>query len=298
MAIRYRVCLFLVLLGMSCRKESTEAGKWQKGDMVFKYEQLEGDTIGAEGRLYDETSALYFTGWGVYEDIIFPGTGIDWSISHVAAPAVEGASLKCMITGGDPYNNVFFTNTCALRWEGDPWVHQSAKYLVYELDVYIEGKLDCNEPDTATIEGLELTWQHIEIPYSHGFGVQFSKGGEWRYWDDQMDALGQAKGWRSFSPELFYCLIPNQWHHIQLEGYVTPSEIVYHRMRIDEIVFDLTSARLPYVPATEGWVENFLQIGMQINGNKATESAHGHGVDPVAVYLDNVTYTGFTLLEE
>lgn len=291
--------MLISLLFIQCKKENaTSPTIFVKGSPVFLYQKIENDTLNANQNLYDSQLDLFYTGWGVYEDIIFPNTTIEWSMNHNQDIQLDGQSLKCSITGGDKYNNVFFTNTKALRWEGDDWKYKKAKYLEYELDLFIEGNLDCNQPDDATIEGIELTWQHIEIPYSHGFGVQFSKGGEWRYWNHLQDNDGQPIAWESFSPAINYCLTPMQWHRIKLVGYITDSNIVYHSMIIDGTSFDLSEKTLSHTKVADGWVENFIQIGMQINGNKAVDLTHGHGVDPVSVYLDNVSFNGFELIEK
>lgn len=291
--------LLISFLFIQCKKENlANTSNLVKGSPVFQYHHIEQDTLNADQNLYDDQLDLFYTGWGVYEDIIFPNTTIEWSMEHDFNTQLDGQSLKCSITGGDKYNNVFFTNTTALRWEGDDWKYKKAKYLEYELDLYIEGILDCTQPDDATIEGIELTWQHIEIPYSHGFGVQFSKGGEWRYWNHQKDNNNQPIAWESFSPKINYCLTPMEWHRIKLIGYITETTIVYHSMVIDDNSFNLNNKTLPHALVEEGWVENFIQIGMQINGNKAIDLTHGHGVDPVSVYIDNVTFNGFELEEE
>jgi len=290
--------LIWITIGLLLSCKEKEDPVYHKGEVVFSYTHIEDDTIADGTRLWDEDQQLYYTGWSVYEDIIFPNTTIEWSMEHSPDIALAGNSLKCAITGGDEYNNVFYTNTKALRWEGDPWKYRDAAYLEYALDLYIAGVLNCSEPDQATIEGMELTWQHILIPYSHGFGVQFSKGGEWRYWNDNRNLENKPVGWQSFSPVVKQCLTPNEWHHILLEGYISDNQIVYKTLAIDDKTFDLSSVRLPYTEATAGWVENFLQIGMQINGNRAVDATHGHGVDPVAVYIDNVTFKGYTWVKD
>jgi len=284
-----------VLLIFGCSKENPlQVSSYQKGELIFDYQNIENDTLNASQRIYDEQLDLFYTGWGVYEDIIFPGTTINWSLDHTNS--TSNIKLHCAITGGDQYNNVFFTNTKALKWQGEPWQYQEAKYLVYELDLYIDGELDCSNSDLATIEGIELTWQHIELPFSHGFGLQFSKAGEWRFWNDEQNADNMPIGWQSFSPKINYCLSPKEWHTIKLESYITENTIVYKSMIIDDEVFSLQNTTLPYVNAKNGWVENFIQIGMQINGNKSVKNSVG--VDPVAVILDNVNFRGYQLIKE
>lgn len=295
--IRNVIFYVIIFLVFGCSKENLlQTPSFQKGAIIFDYQNIENDTLNASQRIYDEQIDLYFTGWGVYEDIIFPGTSIEWSMNHQTNNSTNTKTLHCAIIGGDQYNNVFFTNTKALKWQGEPWQYQEAKYLVYELDLYIDGELDCANPDEATIEGVELTWQHIALPFSHGFGVQFSKSGEWRFWNNEQGVDEKPIGWESFSPKINQCLSPKKWHSIKLESYITENSIVYKSMTIDNQEFDLQNTILPYVKAKDGWVENFIQIGMQINGNKSVKSTTG--VDAVAVILDNVHFKGYQLLHE
>jgi len=162
------------------------------------------------------------------------------------------------------------------------------------LDFYIDGVADCDNPNNSTLEGIEFTWQHILIPISYGFGVQWSKGGEWRYWNDEFDPqAGKAVGWESFSPQINTCLTANTWHHIKLIGEQLNEGSHYISMEINGQVFDISNISLSRADVQSGWVENFLQVGMQINGNQALDVTHGHGVDPVKVYLDNVTFRGY-----
>ena len=289
--------ILFILLSISCLLscDETETPTFTKGAQIFAFTQLEEDSIHQGNRFTYPNSTLQFTGWGVYEDIIFEGTNIEWSLEKVNSTAVtEDKWLKCAITGGDPYNNVFFTNTCALRWEGEDWEFEAAQYLEYELDFFIEGTIDCSNPDIATIEGIEFTWQHILLPHSHGLGVQWSKGGAWRFWNDEQDDSGHVIGWQDFEPKISSCLTANEWHHIKLTGYFQDDILQYEHMELNGTVYDLSSAKLMAVNAQSGWVENFLQIGMQINGNTATDTNHGHGVDPVVVYLNNVSFKGYS----
>jgi hypothetical protein len=260
-------------------------------ETLFTYSALEAQPCDGSGPFLDSATGLSYSGWGVYEDIIFPGTEILWSMNH---EMVEGRQvLECAIVGGDAYNNAFFTNTCALQWSGaGGWSYAEVDQLVFSLDFKMPQGFDCAAPNASKAEGLEFTWQHILIPYSHGFGVQFSKGGEWRYWDDTKDANGHPLAWQSFDPPIMDCIEPNVWHHIELVGNVFEDHIQYASLTLDGANYDLSSAELPWVLAQQGWVEHFLQVGVQINGNTATDSSHGFGVDPVSIYLENVQLEG------
>lgn len=253
---------------------------------------IEEQQIAGENRYTNNETGLEFTGWGVYEDIIFPGTTIEWSIDH---EDFSGRSaLACAITGGDAYNNAFFTNTVAVVWEGLNWPYANTLRFSYSLDFYIEGIFNCQVPDSSTLEGIEFTWQHVVVPVSYGFGIQYSKAGEWRYWNDEKDSVsGAPKAWQSFFPEIKNCLVTRSWNHIELEGEVAGEGVRYTKMILNDREYDLNSAAVGKALIPESWVENFLQVGVQLNGNKAIEPAHGQGLDPVKVYLDNFTLKGF-----
>ena len=73
--------------------------------------------------------------------------------------------------------------------------------------------------------------------------------------------------------------------------------IAYSGFSVDNFNYNLNDEAVGKVVIPPGWVENFIQVGMQINGNKATDSSHGEGLDPVTVYIDNVTLEGWRVVE-
>lgn len=291
MTHRIIILLLISLLFFSCNEDESKTEPIAL-QTVLTYENIEDFPLENGSRYTHQNSTLQYTGWGVYEDIIFPGTTILWDMQHVNSPALNGQSLECAITGGDRYNNAFYTNTVAMRWEGEDWEYDNLKQLIYELDFYIDGNIDCQNPNDSQLEGLEFTWQHIELPLSYGFGVQWSKGGEWRFWNDEKDTQGNTLAWQSFSPDINTCIEGNTWHHLKLIGDIVGDGIKYVSMELNGQFFDLSSATVGRSEVPSSWVENFLQVGMQINGNEALDTSHGHGTDPISVYLDNVTLIG------
>lgn len=280
----------MVLLGIiliSCDKSDEP-----NDNEIFVFRNIEELELKSDNRYTNPETGLDYTGWGVYEDIIFPGTSIDWSMKH---EDVDGRSvLACEITGGDEYNNAFFTNTIAIAWEELDWPYTNVGRFIYSLDFYIEGTFDCDNPDNSTLEGIEFTWQHVLVPNSYGFGIQFSKGGKWRYWNDEIDQkTGQPKAWQSFFPEITGCIPTKQWNSLQLEGEIFGAGVRYTKMVLNDETFDLSSAIVGRAKVPETWVENFLQVGVQLNGNKAILPDHEEGVDPVTVYLDQFWLRGY-----
>lgn len=282
------ILLVVLLFSLFACNKDEEPGPTE----LFSYCNIEEQEIAGERRYTNQVTELEYTGWGVYEDIIFSGTAIEWSMKHEEMD--EKAVLACAITGGDAYNNVFFTNTVAIAWEELAWPYKNVKSFEYSLDFYIEGELNCDSPNESTLEGIEFTWQHVIAPDSYGFGVQYSKGGEWRYWEDEIDPeSGKPNAWQSFSPAITGCLATKVWNQLVLQGEVFENGIRYTSMTLNGNEFDLSSAIVGTAKIPDSWVENFLQVGVQLNGNKAIDLSHGEGVDPVTVYLDKVNLALF-----
>lgn len=242
----------------------------------------------------DPTTGMEHTTWSVYEDIMIPGTDITWEIGHVAGPSRDGSALKCAITGGDQYNNIFCNTTIAKRWAGAVWPYRSAKRLVYSLWFYVDGTIDCQNPNRSTIEGLEFGWQHTLIPLKHEFAVQWSKAGAWRYWDATIDpATGRPRAWQAFPTPIALCFADRTWHQIRLESYLLGDASYYTAMLLDGARYNLAPVKVGRAQTPEGWHENFVQVSVQINGNTALDGSRR--VDPVSVYVDQARLEGFTL---
>ena len=276
----YRYLLFVVfcLLAISCQKEENQANPSISAFYDFSsIDEAKINEIQNEGNWES-------TGWGVYEDIIFPGTSIEHATSH-DTETFGFKTLKCEITGGDAYNNAFFTNTIAKRWEGLDWYFNEVTEFEFTLRFYPETIIDCENPDLSEIEGLEFTFQHVMIPFSYGWGVQWSKTNTWSYWDDQK-VDNKAIGWVNFQG-VNDCILANEWNTLKLVGTSRDDQVHYLELVINENNYSL-DVQLPKVSTPNGWAENFLQVGFQINGNTAIRNDHPHGVDPVAVFLDEV----------
>lgn len=267
------IWIFPLLLG--CKKEPIGPQKL----LLWSFENIELEPI-AERRVQTDWEK---SGWGIYEDIIFPGDEIEWNVSHDQLESVP--VLNCQITGGDAYNNVFFTNTIASKSEGSEWYFQEANYFEFEIEFYPATFIDCDNSDRSQIEGMEFTFQHVIIPDSWGWGIQWSKTNTWSYWDDQkIDS--KPRGWVNM-PTLDGCLSWNTWNRLSLSGKQSGNQLIYQRLSVNEQTIDL-NIQLPSVTVPDGWAENFIQVGFQINGNKALLTDHQQGVDPVTIFLKNV----------
>ena len=65
-------------------------------------------------------------------------------------------------------------------------------------------------------------------------------------------------------------------------------------MILDNTANNLSSAIINPVPSPQGWVANFLQVGMQLNGNKSIQYPNSNQVDPIEIYIDKVSLKGYS----
>lgn len=267
--------IFLILF--SCQENSDDV---VPESFEYRFINIEQQPIEQIQELNDWET----TGWGVYEDIIFDDTIILHNIEHESS-AFNTPTLKTQITGGDQYNNVFFTNTIAKRWEELDWYFGNAKVFEFSLEFYPEVGIDCSQSDLSEVEGLEFTAQHVIIPDSWGWGFQWSKTNTWSYWNDEK-VNGQPIGWENLEG-INDCIISNEWNKIKFKGTIENNTLSYDYLEINNHSYNLNVV-LNKVTIPEGWSENFIQVGFQINGNAATLDNHNHGVDPVTVYLNNL----------
>lgn len=226
------------------------------------------------------------TGWGLYKDIMFPGTTIRGKLAHKHRFLPGNRVLSCRITGGDAYNNLFFTSTLARKWRKVPWAFTTVNTFSYSLDFYINSFVDCIDSDNSEPEGLEFIFQQAMPPVSFLWGLQWSKNNTWSYWDDQK-FNGRARGWVPLAG-IHPCMLSKEWNQLVMTGHRTGDSLYYEGFHLNGSYFALNAA-VPAVLLPVNWADNYLQVGIQLNGNKATRQHHRQGTDPVEVLLNNVT---------
>lgn len=269
--------LVITLSHLSCQKDDNTH---VSNSFQYSFSSIEDMPIDQNEQLENWDT----TGWGVYEDIIFDGTEIQHHMEHDET-TFNTKVLKTQITGGDAYNNAFFTNTVAKRWEELDWYFNDALEFEYALDFYPEVGINCSVSDWSEVEGLEFTLQHVIILESWGWGIQWSKTNTWSFWNDEK-IDGEVIGWENIT-NVNDCISPNSWNSIQIKGIIQNNTLRYTSLSINNINHQL-NIELNSVNVPEGWSENFIQVGFQINGNSAILNNHNHGVDPVTVYLNNL----------
>lgn len=268
---------FILILFYCCE---TESNIENNSSFNYTFENLEESPIEQNQQFNDWES----TGWGVYEDIIFDGTTILHNTEHDDT-SFDSRTLVAEITGGDRYNNAFFTNTIAKRWEQLDWFFRDVKQFEFLIEFYPETAINCDISDLSEVEGFEFTFQNVVIPNSWGWGLQWSKTNTWSYRNDQK-INNEIVGWENING-LSSCIQTNQWNSLKMTGVINGNSLTYETLEFNSEVFDL-NITLDNVEVPTGWSENFLQIGFQINGNDAIRTDHSHGVDPVKVYLNNI----------
>lgn len=224
-------------------------------------------------------------GWTLYKDIMFPGTTVYGSMKHLTRKFPNTSVLATKITGGDAYNNMFYTYTFAKSSKKSLWTFTKANEFDYSLDFFVESKLSCDTPNASELEGLEFTFQIAKPPVSYLWGLQWNKASVWCYWDDTK-LNGKPKGWIPI-PGLNPCMKPKAWNSIRIVGHRTSNGLYYDTMVLNNEFIPLNIfVPRAYLPVE--WSDNYLQLGFQINGNKAIRKDHFHTIDPVTVYLKNV----------
>jgi hypothetical protein len=271
--------LLLYILLFSCSQHYYKKGNTTIA--IHTFNSLQDSAIG-------KTTKGQFgfnNGWSIYKDIIFAGTNIEGAITKSQSYIPNTTLLNCQITGGDAYNNLFFTYTLAKASSKEKWYFSQANSFVYKLDFFIDNYLNCNYPNSSELEGVEFTFQLAQPPYTFLWGIQWSKSNVWSYWDDTK-INGKTKGWINI-PGLSYCMQNKQWNTMYITGHNNNSKLYYDSLCLNNHCF-VIKKNVPknLLPVT--WVENFLQVGFQINGNKAIRKDHKYGVDPVSVYLNNI----------
>ena len=224
-------------------------------------------------------------GWTMYKDIMFSGTTIYGSTKHLTRKFTNTPVLCTKITGGDAYNNMFYTYTFAKSNKKSPWTFSQANEFDYSLDFFVESKISCDTPNASELEGLEFTFQIAKPPVSYLWGLQWNKANVWCYWDDTR-FHGKPKGWIPI-PGLNLCMKPKAWNSIRIKGNRTNIGLYYDTMVLNDKLIPLhIFVPRAYLPVD--WSDNNLQLGFQINGNKAIRKDHSQTIDPVTAYLKNV----------
>jgi hypothetical protein len=211
--------------------------------------------------------------WGVFCDVPPPRLGPNWAFGDVAAPSLDGQSLRLALTGGPAdYGNAHFYRT----FLPEP----AARDLVLTLWFRFEPTTCSNAGSPSTIQAIEFAANKWQGGQRHEVAVQWRNVGdgapEWRYWDP---ARLPGDAWVPLPVPLHHCLAGDTWHYLRLKGTIVGDTVRYDRLVVDAEARDLSVV----VPAAAAPGEpDRLGIAVQLDGNFRT--------DPYSVFVDQVHF--------
>ena len=215
--------------------------------------------------------------WGVYTD----GEGNPiWEISNVSDPSLDGRSLRCAITGGNPNSNVH----CYRNLLAEP----TRNFFTLSLSFYYQPASSFNNVgEPSIVQGLEFTMNKWDQGLRYEWALQWknvdSGGGdtgapEWRYWDPAHSSSRWVD--LGISDQITNKVSSNVWHELILEGEILEGKVHYRRFVLDGYKYQLNN--IPLVAATlEPSEPNKLAVAVQLDGN-STET-------PYELFIDHVT---------
>jgi hypothetical protein len=205
--------------------------------------------------------------WGVYCE----GTPT-WEKETIATPSLDGQSLRCALTGGQPYSNAH----CYRSLLPDP----AASTFTLTLSFYISPTTTCNnQPTPSTVQAIEFTVSKWHQSYRYEYALQWQNVGDgtpqWRYWDP--DAAPDP--WVAFSPPITQCLGGETWHTLTLGGEIANGYAHYTGFTVDGIRHSRAPTAAPaYTPGEP----DRLAVAIQLDGN-ADQSPYDVIIDQVCL---------------
>lgn len=214
--------------------------------------------------------------WGGYIDE--DGQGIPmWELGNVSNPSLDGISLRCAITGGDPYSNIH----CYRNLPAEP----TSNFFSISLSFYYHPPSSFNNVgEPSVVQGLEFTMSKWNQGLRHEWALQWNNVNEsdntgapkWRYWDP----FASPNRWVDLG--ISGSITGEQWHTLILDG-----EILDGKAHFLRFVFDGQEHQLniPDVDPISDPAEDKIAIAVQLDGN-STET-------PYEVFIDTVILTSW-----
>jgi hypothetical protein len=202
--------------------------------------------------------------WGIYVE-----GNPTWEMKNVSSPSLDGNSLQCSITGGDPYSNVH----CYRNLPADP----SSNLFTLSMSFYYQPSSTFNNEGGASIvQGLEFTMNKWDQGLRYEWALQWdnvdSGAPKWRYWDPT-----HSPKWVDLG--ISGPVTGEEWHTLTLEGDILDGKVHYHRFVFDQQEYQLN---IPSVaPDSTPGDPDKLAVAVQIDGN-STET-------PYDLIIDHVT---------
>jgi hypothetical protein len=229
-----------------------------------------------------------------------------WALNNVASPSLDGRSLRCAITGGQPNSNVH----CYINLPADP----TSNRFTLGMSFLYRPASSFNDAGgvPSIVQALEFTMNKYYHGLRYEWAVQWDNVNDagdtgapkWRYWGRANPAdplkwldLGISG---SLAPE-------PQWHTLKLDGEIIDGQVHYTRFTLDAQAYPLNFT----VPPASTNEPDKLAVAVQLDGNSMETPYEGFldkvnfqhlsSIDTTGVfrpsngllYLKNANTTGF-----
>lgn len=195
-----------------------------------------------------------------------------FELKPATEPSLDGASLRCSITGGEPFSNVH----CYRNLPADP---AAADFHLATSFWFAPGTTCANAGRVpSVVQAIEFSAAKWDGGRRYEWAMQWQNVGrgapQWRYWDPSRPA---KQRWVALASRLAQCLEGNRWHHFTLDGAIEGKAVRYQRFSIDGRTYLLNIL----VPASdEPAVSDKLAVAVQLDGN-ARQTPYDVFVDQV-----------------
>ena len=218
---------------------------------------------GYDFHIQHENLDRYAADWGVYTE----GTPA-WIEENVAAPALDTESLRCAITGGQPYSNIH----CYRNLASEPAA------TTFRLNFFFR----FSPPTTFNNQGAPSIVQALEFSMSkwyqaqrYEWAVQWQNVGpgapQWRYWNPNA-----VERWVSLGTPATFA--GDEWHSLVLEGEIRHGMVHYQTLTVGGQSYAIDVDVAP--AAAPGEVDR-LAVAFQLDGNSVGS--------PYNVFVDEVS---------
>ena len=207
--------------------------------------------------------------WYIYTD----GEGIPTSaVNNVSNPSLDGHSLRCAITGGDPYSNVH----CYRNLPAEP----TSNFFTLSLSFYYQPASSFNNVGgDSIVQGLEFTMNKWDQGLRYEWALQWDNvdngAPKWRYWDP-----AHSPRWVDLG--ISGSIAGEQWHTLTLEGEILEGKVRYRRFVFDQHEYQLNNILLVATASTPNEFDR-LAVAVQLDGNSVET--------PYELFIDHVTLT-------
>ena len=209
--------------------------------------------------------------WGVYTDGLGTPT---WAMENVSTPSLDGKSLRCAITGGEPYSNVH----C---YRNLPAIPSSNTFALRMSFLYRPVSTFNNVGGDSIVQGLEFTMNKWDQGLRYEWAVQWDNvdvgAPKWRYWDPS-----QASPWVDLG--ISGSVSGEEWHTLLLEGRIHEGQLEYFSFLLDSqgVVFLFPP---PIAPVSTPGELDRLAVAVQLDGN--------YKETPYELFIDQVSLEVF-----